>query len=148
MYVFAQWFLFWTQDHERREHQMLSHNFYIAYPFVHKSCSGLFQSVFMSLLDLMWIICYFSQLCPRLIGLFAAQYHWCDRVQCQCHESISLVAVWLLILSTSRYMRNSSVHLPNFKRNIILWFHFSCIASGCNKKHGISLRYLLLFQTI
>lgn len=145
--MFLRWFLSWRQDHEKSDCPMLSHSIYIAYPSVHKTYFSLFQSVFMSLLDLVWFNYYFNWFCPSLFCLFADQYQWSNWVQFQCHDNTSLVAVFLLILSTFQYMRSSSVNLPNFHRNIILCSDFSFIASGCNKKHYISLRYLLLFQT-
>lgn len=112
----------------------------LLYPFVHKSCSGLFPFVFMSLLDLTWIICYFSWFCPRLylsicwsialMQLSPVPMPW----QYQLNSCV-------LILSTSWYMRSSSLHLPNFNRNIIPWSHFSCIAVTFSSY----LRFLKIF---
>lgn len=126
MYGFASWFLFWTQGLERRDHQILSHNFCIAYPLMQNSCSGLFQfcvyvftwsHVNHLLFHLVLAWAYLS-ICwsIALMQLSPVPMPW----QCQLGG--------LLILSTSQYMGSPSVHLPNFNRNIIPWFCFICIA--------------------
>lgn len=142
MYIFAQWFIFWRQDHEKSDCQMLCHNIYTAYP-LHKTCFGVFQSVFMILLELVWIICYFSWFYPRLFCLFAVQYqlYWSNHVQFQCHDSICLVAA--LILSSFQYLRISSAHLPNFHRNIALYSQFDCLVEvSWNIKFLLDIYYL------